>query len=286
MKQLLILSGKGGTGKTTVAGALIQLSNCKSYADCDVDAPNLHLIMRQDVMPESNDFYGMEKYEIDPEKCIGCGLCQDHCRFDAVFKSNDIYKIDAFACEGCATCEFVCPNHAISAKPNISGELLFYRSKAAFSTAKLHPGGGNSGLLVTEVKKQLSKVESSFKIIDGSPGIGCPVIASISGADLILLVVEPTLSGLSDMKRIVRTANKFHTPMVCVINKVTDYASGNVAEIRIFCEKNNISFLGTIPYDGSVSSIINEGKSVIESDCLAGNAIRALYGKIYERIFE
>ena len=286
MRQLLILSGKGGTGKTTVAAALIQLSACKTYADCDVDAPNLHLIMKQDVLPETKDFYGMEKYEIDPENCIGCGLCQDHCRFDAVFKSNDIYEIDPFACEGCATCAFVCPTHAITPKPNISGELLFYQSKAAFSTAKLNPGGGNSGLLVTEVKKQLSKVESTFKIIDGSPGIGCPVIASISGADLILLVVEPTLSGLSDMKRIVRTANKFHTPMVAVINKVTDYVSGNVAEIRLFCETNNIILLGTIPYDESVSSIINEGKSVIESDCPAGNAIRTLYGKFYERIFE
>jgi MinD superfamily P-loop ATPase len=178
MKQLLILSGKGGTGKTTVASAFIKLSVAKAYADCDVDAPNLHLVMAQDAAPERTDYYGMPKAEIDADRCTGCGLCKENCRFDAISGGNG-FKVDPFACEGCGVCEAVCPANAVSLKPAIAGELTLYAGEGkVFSTARLKMGSGTSGKLVTEVKKKMRSAASpdtSLAIIDGSPGIGCPL---------------------------------------------------------------------------------------------------------------
>lgn len=285
MKQLLILSGKGGTGKTTVAGAFIKLSNCKSYADCDVDAPNLHLIMKQTKKAETKDFYGMKKYEIDEKKCIGCGICQKYCRFEAIHKTNNTYQIDTIACEGCAVCELVCPQGVIKPKEHISGELQFYRSNSIFSTAKLNTGGGNSGLLVTEVKKKLRQENSfDFEIIDGSPGIGCPVIASMSGADLILLVTEPSLSGISDMKRIATTAKNFHIPTAVCINKATKLLK-NINLIIDYCKKNNIPMIGIIPYDKTVTASINQGLSIVDLICPAGEAVKKVYENVFQVLF-
>jgi len=284
MKQLLILSGKGGTGKTTITGAFIKLSSCKSYADCDVDAPNLHLIMKQNSIAEAQDFYGMNKYEIDELKCLGCGICKTLCKFDAIHKNGKTYQIDPFSCEGCAVCEYFCPIGIISPKQHVSGELLLYRSEALFSTAKIKAGGGNSGLLVTEVKKRLRQDNIvDFEIIDGSPGIGCPVIASMSGADLILLVTEPSLSGISDMNRIAITAKKFHVPTIVCINKTTPM-SKNVNIILAYCAENSIPMVGTIPYDETVNSSINQGLSIVDTDCQAGNAVRKVYDKVRQFI--
>ncbi len=157
MKQLLILSGKGGTGKTTIASAFIKLSVAKAYADCDVDAPNLHLIMAQNSEPERTDYFGMPKAEIDVDKCIECGLCKENCRFDAISDENG-FKVDSFACEGCGVCEAVCPADAVSLKPAVAGELMLYAdNNKVFSTAQLKMGSGTSGKLVTEVKKQLQR---------------------------------------------------------------------------------------------------------------------------------
>lgn len=204
MKQLLILSGKGGTGKTTVAGAFIKLSNVKAYADCDIDAPNLHLIMQQESIPENSDYYGLDKAVIDKDKCLMCNLCYDSCRFDAI---ND-YTVSLYDCEGCGVCEAVCPASAINLMPYKAGDMTLYRGNQVFSTAELKMGSGNSGMLVTEVKKnmRLAAADADFAIIDGSPGIGCPVIASISGVTMVLVVAEPSLSGISDMKRIIETS--------------------------------------------------------------------------------
>jgi MinD superfamily P-loop ATPase len=185
MKQLLILSGKGGTGKTTIASAFIRLSKAKAYADCDVDAPNLHLITEQSSEPRKTDYYGLPNAEINPVLCIKCDLCRQNCRFDSIsVEADKKYKVDPFACEGCGVCEAVCPADAVTLKPAVSGELmLFANEREVFSTAQLKMGSGNSGKLVTEVKKQMKTeaVNTEFAIIDGSPGIGCPVIASISG---------------------------------------------------------------------------------------------------------
>ncbi|MEM5769983.1 MAG: 4Fe-4S binding protein, partial [Bacillota bacterium] len=219
MKQLLILSGKGGTGKTTLAGAFIKLSGAKAYADCDVDAPNLHLVMHQPGKVRRSDYYGLPKAEINPDLCVECDLCRKNCRFEAI-ERNPAYKVNMYACEGCGVCEAVCPMGAVSLQPAVAGKLMLSVADTVFSTAQLKMGSGTSGKLVTEVKKQLREADigADWAIIDGSPGIGCPVIASLSGVDMVLIVAEPSISGISDMERIIKTAEKFQVRMAVCIN--------------------------------------------------------------------
>ncbi|MFA7221065.1 MAG: ATP-binding protein, partial [Synergistaceae bacterium] len=222
MKQLLILSGKGGTGKTTVASAFIRLSEAKAYADCDVDAPNLHLITKHSKTPSRKDYYGMPKAEIDPDICINCGKCMENCRFDAIRVNERSHFVDAFGCEGCGVCEFVCPVNAVSLHPSVAGDLmLFKEGSVTFSTAQLKMGSGTTGMLVSQVKKQMKEASGDIElaIVDGSPGIGCPVIASLSGADMVLIVAEPSLSGISDMERIIKTARIFGVIIAVCVNK-------------------------------------------------------------------
>lgn len=281
MKQLLILSGKGGTGKTTIAGAMIKLSQARAYADCDVDAPNLHLSMIHTNTPERFDYYGMPKAQIDAEICIGCGNCEIHCRFDAIIQKNG-YVVDLFSCEGCGVCEAVCPVNAVSMRPAVAGEQMLYRTAhSVFSTAQLKMGSGTSGKLVTEVKKRmLSSLmpETELAIIDGSPGIGCPVIASLSGVSMVLIVAEPSVSGISDMERIIRTAEIFHTPLCVCVNKA-DVNLDLTKQIERFCEGKNIPFIGTIPYDPQAVTAINDGITIVEIDCPSGRAVRQIYAE-------
>ena len=281
MKQLLILSGKGGTGKTTVAGAFIFLSKAKACADCDVDAPNLHLISHPSRPPERADYFGMPKARIDSDKCIGCGDCLSHCRFDAI-EAGTSFRVKPFACEGCGVCAAVCPAGAISMEPAVAGELSLYREDSrVFSTAKLVMGSGTSGKLVTEVKKRMASAteNAELAVIDGSPGIGCPVIASISGVDMVLIVAEPSLSGISDMERIVKTAETFRTKTVVCVNKA-DVNPAKTEEIRTFCGENRIPFAGVIPFDPEAVKAVNSGKSIAEADCPSGQAVRSVYGKV------
>ena len=282
MKQLLILSGKGGTGKTTVAGAFIKLNNSKAYADCDVDAPNLHLIAKHNNMPVQKDYYGLPKAHIDASLCMECGLCQKCCRFGAIhYKEN--YSVDPNACEGCGVCEFVCPAHAVSLKEAVAGELFLYTDESVFSTAKLKMGSGTSGKLVTQVKNQLITATKNIDlaIIDGSPGIGCPVIASLSGASIALIVTEPSVSGISDMERVIKTAKHFGVQMVICVNKY-DTNLVNTQKIKDYCKRNCLTFAGKIPYDECAIKAINEGKSVVDIDCPSGEAIKTLYRKVME----
>lgn len=274
MKQLLILSGKGGTGKTTVASAFVKLSNAKAFADCDVDAPNLHLIVNQK-NPITTDYYGMNKAFIDIDKCTRCNLCIDNCRFDAI--KEDDYKVNNFECEGCGVCEAVCPQYAISMVDFKAGEMMLYKDDVVFSTAELKMGSGNSGMLVTEVKKQMKKNSTAdLAIIDGSPGIGCPVIASISGVDLVLIVAEPSVSGLSDMKRIIETSNKFKTKTAICINKFN--TNEEISDkIEKYCNDNNISFVGKIPFDYNAVKAINNGSTIVDIDCIAGRAAQKIF---------
>lgn len=281
MKQLLILSGKGGTGKTTVAGAFIFLSKAKACADCDVDAPNLHLISHPSRPPERADYFGMPKARIDSDKCIGCGDCLSHCRFDAI-EAGTSFRVKPFACEGCGVCAAVCPAGAISMGPAVAGELSLYREDSrVFSTAKLVMGSGTSGKLVTEVKKRMASAaeNAELAVIDGSPGIGCPVIASISGVDMVLIVAEPSLSGISDMERIVKTAETFRTKTAVCVNKA-DVNHAKTEEIRTFCGENRIPFAGVIPFDPEAVKAVNSGKSIAEADCPSGQAVRSVYGKV------
>ena len=285
MKQLLILSGKGGTGKTTLAGAFIKLAGAKAYADCDVDAPNLHLIMNQSAQVKRSDYYGMPKAAINPNTCIHCGVCRQHCRFDAICASPD-YIVDEYACEGCGVCEALCPVGAVSFKPAVSGELTLYSGETVFSTAQLKMGSGNSGKLVTEVKKQLktADVNADLAIIDGSPGIGCPVIASLSGVDLVLIVAEPSVSGISDMERIIKTAKQFQTKVIVCINKY-DANLENTEQIENFCQKQDIACVGRIPFDPLAVQAINNGLSIVELDCEAGRAAKDVYDRTFKVLF-
>ncbi|HQN68937.1 MAG TPA: 4Fe-4S binding protein, partial [Anaerolineaceae bacterium] len=219
MKQVLILSGKGGTGKTTVASAFIKLSNAKAYADCDVDAPNLHLISDWQTEPKRSDYFGLDKAQIDPQLCVQCDACRQNCRFDAII-AGESYQVNPYACEGCGVCAYVCPAQAIKMVPSVDGDLMLYAdAEKTFSTAQLKMGSGTSGLLVTQVKKQMKEhaTDADLAFIDGSPGIGCPVIASLSGVDMVLVVAEPSISGISDMQRIIHTAARFGVKIaVCI----------------------------------------------------------------------
>lgn len=279
MKQLLILSGKGGTGKTTIAGAFIKLSKARAYADCDVDAPNLHLVMNQTTSPQRSDYFGLPKAKINQDLCVKCDLCRQNCRFDAI-DADTQYSVDEYACEGCGVCEKICQAGAITLNSAVAGELMLYVDAAVFSTAQLKMGSGTSGMLVTEVKKQMKSAaeEVEFAIIDGSPGIGCPVIASLSGVDMVLIVAEPSVSGISDMERIIKTAKGFQTKIALCINKYnTNFVK--TEEIVSFCQTFNLPFVGKIPFDSKVVEAVNQGRSIVDIDCSAGKAAKEVYAK-------
>lgn len=287
MKKLLILSGKGGTGKTTVAGAFIKYSETNSFADCDVDAPNLHIISKFDVEPKNRDYMGSPKSVIDPKKCLGCGICADHCRFNAIHKAGDKYEVNEYACEGCGVCTLVCPAGAVTLNDDVAGDVSVYEDDRLFTTAKLKMGRGTSGKLVSDVKATLYKNmkrkgienQEGITVIDGSPGIGCPVIASISGVDMLLIVTEPTLSGMSDMKRILDTGAIFEVPTAVCVNKY-DINPEICKDIENYCDENKIEFLGTIPYDSAVSKAVNRGISIAEVESPASDALKQIYDEV------
>jgi MinD superfamily P-loop ATPase len=278
MKKLLILSGKGGTGKTTAAAAFIRFADARAFADCDVDAPNLHLVSNRRDTPETSDFHGTQKARIDPARCIGCGQCAQACRFGAVRQANGTYAVDEYACEGCGVCAYVCPAGAAALHDDIAGKVALYRGDSVFVTAELTMGRGNSGKLVSEVKSTLfaAAPRAELAVIDGSPGIGCPVIASMSGADLVLIVTEPSVSGLSDMERILQTASVFRTKAAVCVNKY-DQSPEHADRIERYCAEKNVPFTGRIPYDSQASAAVNAGKSLADVDCPASRALRQVY---------
>ena len=274
MKQCLVLSGKGGTGKTTIASAFIYLNQSKQFADCDVEAPNLHLVYKQGEK-QSTPYHGLAKAIIDPDQCLGCGLCYDHCRFNAIEKEGG-YHVNPYKCEGCGVCGYVCPENAITYEQMVDGSVDLYTHDYVFSTGSLKMGSGNSGLLVSEVKKQLDKSKEGIAIVDGPPGIGCPVIASMSGVDFILLVTEPSMSGFSDMKRLIQTIQKTKTPMGVCINKydINEKISG---QIKDYLKKQAIPLLGQVPYDQRVSDAINGQRQLMEDDHDVSREIKKIY---------
>ena len=287
MKKLLILSGKGGTGKTTTAAAFIYFSKTHLFADCDVDAPNLHLVAGKLAIPENFDYMGSKKAKIQSDKCISCGSCQAACRFEAIICRDGKYFIDEFSCEGCGVCQMLCPEDAILLQDDVAGEVSVYQNDRVFVTAELKMGKGNSGKLVAEVKKKMvqSAKGEDIAIIDGAPGIGCPVIASMSGVDLVLIVAEPSVSGISDLKRILQTADVFHTrPVVCV-NK-WDTSPIKTREIEDFCAEHDILYAGRIPYDREVAVANNNGISVAETNGSAAKALQKIYNYTIEVIEE
>ena len=281
MKKLLILSGKGGTGKTTVAAALARFSGARALADCDVDAPNLHLVSGSLPQPQVTDFMGGDKARVDREKCLGCGECLEHCRFGALSMAEGRAVINEYACEGCGVCAHICPAGAVSLEADLAGRQELYRGERLFSTAMLKMGRGNSGKLVTKVKLDLLKYapDCPLAIVDGSPGIGCPVIASVGGMDLVLVVAEPSSSGISDLERLVKTAGSFRVKLAVCVNR-WDISPENTEKIRAFCLEQGIPFLGCRPYDKSASLAINQGLSAADVDCPLRDALAELWGEL------
>lgn len=289
MKRLLVLSGKGGTGKTTVASAMIRLEDARRFADCDVDAPNLHLTVKLPDGEKRKEYFGLPRARIDQNACVHCGTCESLCRFHAITHTgNQRYDIEPAACEGCALCEFACEAGAISMEPVVTGTLLARGGDARFySGAVLNMGSGNSGKLVSAVKAQLKDAGEAGRvaIIDGSPGIGCPVIASVSGVDLVLIVAEPTRSGLSDMERILNTAAQLNARCAVLVNKA-DVNAEIADHIEAFCTRENIPFVGRIPFDKGVVAAVNAGIDVIEYGGAAARAIVEIHRRTMEILSE
>ncbi|MDK2933278.1 MAG: hypothetical protein PWP27_1088 [Clostridiales bacterium] len=291
MKQLAVLSGKGGTGKTTIVSAFIKLARNKAFADCDVDAPNLHLVCSRYEGLENRLFYGYQKAVKYDDICTNCGKCEELCRFRAI--ENGI--VNPYECEGCGVCEAFCParDHegrpAIRLEDNVSGDISLFRVNGeVFSSAQLKMGNGASGKLVTEVRKNLfnSITKEELVIIDGSPGIGCPVIASITGVDMVLIVAEPTLSGMHDMKRIIDTARKFHAICAVCINKY-DINVNNALKIEQYCIGENIPLVGSIPFDPMVIKAVNAGKTIIDMPkSTAAQAISEIWNNVHSMLIK
>jgi len=257
MKQIVIISGKGGTGKTIISASFASLAQGKVMVDCDVDAANLYLLLHPEIQ-DSHSFSAGMRARIIQDKCTRCGECIDACRFLAISEGQDAeITIDPLSCEGCSVCSHICPDEAVEMVKTISGEWFVSQTKyGPFVHARLGIGEENSGKLVTEVRKKAKEIAEKnsldFVIIDGPPGIGCPVIASLSGTDMALIVTEPTLSGIHDMKRVAQTAHQFKILTACCINKY-DINHENSAEIEDWCQNNSIPLFGKIPFDEEVT---------------------------------
>ena len=293
MKQLVILSGKGGTGKTSVAAALAQLASQEMpivMADADVDAANLELVL-DPTKQEVEDFFGGKVAAIDPAKCTACGTCHQVCRFEAIIPGDEVYQVDPLACEGCAACYYQCPEEAIRLKEERDGQ--WFRSDTRFGPlfhAHLFAGRENSGKLVTLVKQQARLLAldtgAALVLVDGPPGIGCPVISASAGADLALHVVEPTVSGVHDLERIMGTTDHFGVPSLVAINKA-DLNPTRAGEITAFCAEQGVEVLGQIPYDNVVTEAMVQGQPVTEySDGPVTEALSNIWHRIRERLVE
>jgi len=264
MKQLTVISGKGGTGKTSITAAFASLAKNAVLADCDVDAADLHLILKPTIIKKT-DFHGLNIAHIDKDSCIDCKKCHESCKFDAIDEEINLIRE---SCEGCSVCKYVCPVDAITMKERDSG--FSYISNTRFgpmSHAMLKTAEEASGKLVTVVRNNAKKLAEENKknlvVIDGPPGIGCPVISSISGVDLVLVVTEPTLSAIHDLERILGVAHHFQIPAIVCINKY-DINLDNTKKIENYCKSNSIEIVGKLPYDNIVTEAMIHEKTIVE----------------------
>jgi len=295
MKQILVISGKGGTGKTVLTSSLAVLAKGAVLADCDVDAADLHLLLHP-VVKEVQDFWSGQKAAIDDEQCINCGRCLSLCRFEAVKtlknQNGSLKKlaIDPVACEGCRVCYYTCPVDAIRMEDRLSGQLFISETKyGPMVHAKLGIAEENSGKLVALVKQKAQEIAEAegktWLIVDGPPGIGCPVIAALARVDLALIVAEPTLSGIHDMERVVDLAAHFGVTTKVVINKC-DINWNNTQAIEEICQKRGIEVIGRLPFSEEVVRSLILGIPVVEfSQGEIAEEITALWRKI-EAIFQ
>jgi len=263
MKEVVILSGKGGTGKTSIVGSFAALSRGKVLADCDVDAADLHLLLKP-VIQQNNEFWSGQVAVIDEEKCTQCGLCQDVCRFDAI----DNFKVIPASCEGCGFCYHICPVEAITMQERLSGRWFVSDTKyGPLVHAKLGIAQENSGKLVALVRQEAGKIAEKqgfdYVISDGPPGIGCPVISALSGANLALLVTEPTLSGIHDLERVLGVCHHFGITALVCINKY-DLNEDNASQIESYCDNQGVKVAGKIAFDNVVTEALVQGLPVVE----------------------
>jgi MinD superfamily P-loop ATPase len=281
MRKITILSGKGGTGKTTVTAALAALSSNAVFADCDVDASNLHLLLKPEVK-ETIEFKGLNLAVIDSERCTQCGLCEERCRFNAIHD----FTVDSIHCEGCKVCVQICPVQAIDFVERVCGHAYISETEyGPMSHARLIPGMENAGKLVTLVRQNAKKLAEDggheLVLVDCPPGIGCPVIASLADIDHGLVVVEPTLSGIHDLKRALELLDHFKVEALVCINK-HDLNEENAADIEEFCDGNGVEVVGLIPFDPTVTKAMVVGKPVVEyaPDSLASEAIKSMWERL------
>ncbi|NPV81785.1 MAG: 4Fe-4S binding protein [Firmicutes bacterium] len=291
MKELLVISGKGGTGKTSIVGAFAVLAKSKVLADCDVDAADLHLLLKPTVR-NTTEFYGSKKAVIDQEKCTGCGTCVEACRFGAITRGDDLIEVNTVSCEGCTVCYYACPQRAITMKDNLSGH--WFISDTLYGPlvhARLGIAEENSGKLVAEVRRQARSIAEGqgldYIITDGPPGIGCPVISSISGVDMALIVTEPTVAGSHDLERILGLTKHFNVEAMVCINKY-DLDERKAREIEEYCYREGIEVAGRIPFDEEVVYALMEGLPVVDygrgrSGHGRGKASKAIKG-LWERV--
>lgn len=261
--QMTVVSGKGGTGKTTVVGSLAALAKDKVLADCDVDAANLYQIVAPEIT-DSGDFMGMQIAVRDEQLCTGCGKCEEACRFDAI----TVEAVNELACEGCGFCTLVCPVNALHMQQISCGQ--WHRADTRFGPlvyARLIPGSESSGRLVTMVRQKAEEVamqdQLPLVLIDGAPGIGCVATAAIADTDLGLVVTEPSLSGIHDMERVADLIAHFGVPLAVIINKA-DINEDNCARIRQYCDERDIELLAELPYDESVTEAMAAGVPLVE----------------------
>ncbi|SDM29497.1 ATP-binding protein [Halarsenatibacter silvermanii] len=286
MKKLTVISGKGGTGKTTFAANLAFLADNAVLADCDVDAPNLHLLMAPEII-ESESYHGAKLAVKNNKLCSDCGNCREICSFNAIDAENEIKE---YKCEGCGLCVAICPENAIKLQQRKTGEIYYSNSRSGpMVHARLKIGAENSGKLVSRVKNEAEswaeRDEYELLIIDGSPGVGCPVIASLGGADGALIVAEPTETGISDLKRIVEVVEHFSIPAYMVINKY-DINIELTHYIADYCKENNIPLWGKVPFDESVVEAMQEGELVVDyaRDSSAAESLFEIW-KLIDEIF-
>jgi MinD superfamily P-loop ATPase len=268
MSEITILSGKGGTGKTSVTAALASVAKDAVYCDCDVDASDLHLLLSPQVK-ESHDFSSGLKAVIDPEQCISCGICADACRFSAISQPKEgLFVVDPYSCEGCRLCERICPTDAIHSVENKNN--AWYVSETRFGPmvhARMGPGEENSGKLVTTVRNKAKEIAKSRQanciLNDGPPGIGCPVIASLTGVKKVLLVVEPSKTGIHDIKRLVELTRKFSIPAYAIINKQDLNPEMTKLAVQVLAGFD-IPVLGKLDFDERFTKAMIEGKTIVE----------------------
>ncbi len=269
MKEIVILSGKGGTGKTSISASFAHLEGSQAaIADCDVDASDLHLLLEPKIQ-SSEQYFGGYEAVIDPEGCIGCGECMEACQFDAIFPVDDVFEVDPIRCEGCGLCAHICPTKTIAMEDALSGDIFFSETRfgSPMVHAKLGIGAENSGKLVTKVKEHIKEIakqrNSSTIIVDGSPGIGCPVVSSLSDADYVVLVTEPSVSGIHDLKRVHDLVRRFNIPAGVIINKA-DINPENTRALNNYLETRFITKLAEIPYSESFPKALTNQKTLIE----------------------